>query len=413
MEVNFDNLQVSGTRITQHVISFGRVLRRAGLEIGTGQIMDALLALDLIGLRRKEDVYQALYSIFVTRQENQEIFNQAFEIFWRSPSRIPAIMSLLLPKLELPESARKKESLRVRQALAEKEKPESLPRQPREQEKKEVLDLVLTYSPQEVMRKKDFAEFSAEEVLLAKRFLSEMRWPLPPKHTRRRIPDAKGQLLDLRRTIRKSMRHQGEMVKLSWHGRNAKPRRLVIICDISGSMERYSRLLLHFMHTMTRGLQQVETFVFGTRLTRITRYLRLHDIDDAIRSVSRIVNDWAGGTKIGASLKEFNFLWARRVLRSGAVVMIISDGWDRGDIPLLKREMERLSKSCYRLLWLNPLLGYEDYEPLTQGIQTALPHIDHFLPMHNLESLVQLGQILASLMRSSSSAYSGLQFVSH
>jgi uncharacterized protein with von Willebrand factor type A (vWA) domain len=398
MTVNFDNLQVSGTRIAQHVLSFGRVLRRAGLEIGTGQIMDALRALELIGLRRRADVYQAFYSIFVTRRENQELFNQAFELFWRSPSRIPKIMSLLLPQLELPESPQNKESLRVRQALAEKEMQELLPLPRREQEKKEVLDLILTYSPQEVLRKKDFAEFSTEEVLLAKRFLSDMRWPLPPKHTRRRIPDAKGQLLDLRRTIRKSMRHQGEMVKLSWHGRNARPRRLVILCDVSGSMERYSRMLLHFMHTITRGLQHVETFVFGTRLTRITRYLRLRDIDDAIQSVSQVVNDWAGGTKIGVSLKEFNFLWARRVLRSGAVVIIISDGWDRGDIPLLKREMERLSKSCYRLIWLNPLLGYESYEPLTQGIQTALPHIDHFLPIHNLESLEQLGQVLTSIM---------------
>ena len=399
MEANFDNLQVSGTRFTQHVISFGRVLRRAGLEVGTAQIMDALRALELIGLRRREDVYQALYSIFVTRQENRELFDQAFSLFWRSPARIPEMMKLLLPKLELPESARSRESLRIRQAFAERENRESLPLPRREQEKKELIDFVVTYSPQEILRKKDFGEFSAEEVMLAKRLLAQMRWPIPPKQTRRRVPDTKGHFLDLRRSIRKSFRHQGEMVKLSWHGRDIKPRRIVVLCDISGSMERYSRMLLHFMHTISCGMQQVETFVFGTRLTRITRHLRQRDIDNAVESVSNAVNDWHGGTKIGECLKDFNYLWARRVLRSGAVVLIISDGWDRGGISLLKREMERLSKSCYRLLWLNPLLGYQDYEPLTQGMRTALPHIDHFLPVHNLESLEQLGQVLDSIVK--------------
>lgn len=399
MKIDVKAPHVSGHKFAQHLISFGRVLRRAGLEVGTGQMIDALRALELIGVRRKEDVYQAFYSIFVTRREHQELFDQTFHLFWRKPSVLPEIMKLFLPTIEVPESVQSQKSLRVRQALAETEKQKKIQITRSEDKNKEVIDLVLTYSPLEVLRKKDFASFSAEEVMAAKCLLDEMHWPIAPKRTRRRVTDTKGHLLDLRRTVRKCLRHQGEMIKLSWHGLNMKPRPIVILCDISGSMERYSRMLLHFMHTMTSGMQQVETFVFGTRLTRITRYFRLRDIDEAIQSVSHIVNDWAGGTKIGASLKEFNFLWARRVLRSGAVVMIISDGWDRGDIPLLTREMERLSRSCYRLIWLNPLLGYEGYKPLTQGMQTALPHIDHFLPVHNLESLEQLGQVLASIMR--------------
>ncbi|MFQ5709902.1 MAG: VWA domain-containing protein, partial [bacterium] len=181
--------------------------------------------------------------------------------------------------------------------------------------------------------------------------------------------------------------------------RDVRPRDLVILCDISGSMERYSRMLLHFMHTITAGKLKVETFVFGTRLTRITRTLRRRDIDDAVTSVSQAVNDWAGGTRIGEAVRDFNYLWARRVLRSGAVVLIISDGWDRGDIPLLEREIARLARSCARLIWLNPLLGYEGYEPLTRGMRAVLPSIDDFLPVHNLESLQQIGAVLASVMK--------------
>lgn len=392
---------ISGHKLARHVLTFGRVLRHAGLEVGTEQILDALRALDLIGLHSKEDLYSAFYSIFVTRYEHVELFDQAFHLFWRAPHRLPEIMKIIFSQLHWPQTSSDKSqtSLRVQQALAKEmntEKP-ALRHRPKDEEREE-LDVVFTYSPLEVLRKKDFSSFTAEEILEAKKLLAEMRWPISPQSTRRRVPDDRGRLLDLRRSVRKALRHQGEMVMLSWNERGVRSRRIIVLCDISGSMERYVRMLLHFMHAITAGMRQVETFVFGTRLTRITRYLRLRDIDEAIRSISTIVNDWSGGTKIGECLKEFNFNWARRVLRSGAVVMIISDGWDRGDIPLLKREIERLSKSCYRLIWLNPLLGYEDYEPLTQGMQTALPYIDHFLPIHNLESLDQLGKVLESIM---------------
>ena len=392
-----EHQSASENRITQHIIAFGRVLRRAGLEVATGQIIDAMRAMQLIGLRSRADVYQALFSIFVTRKEQVELFNQAFHLFWRAPSKLPQLMSLILPQLKMPETAQSKQSLRVKQALAENEA-QIKPPQPRpKNEEKEAVDLVLTYSPLEVLHKKDFAAFTNEEVVMARQLLSEMNWSIPSKRTRRFNPNAKGRMLDLRKTVRKNMRNEGELIQLSWRGNQTRMRDIVVLCDISGSMERYSRMLLHFIHTITAGMRRVETFVFGTRLTRITRYLKQRDIDDAVSSVSQKVNDWAGGTRIGDALKDFNYLWARRVLRSGAVVMVISDGWDRGDLPLFEREVARLSRSCYRLIWLNPLLGYENYEPLTRGIKAAMPYIDDFLPVHNLESLEQIGEVLSSV----------------
>ncbi len=392
-------IEFPDNRFTRHVVAFGRVLRRAGLDCATPQIMDALRALRLIGIRNRQDVYQALFSVFVTRREHVELFNQAFTLFWRAPSRLPDIMKLILPQLNTPTSTKSQTSLRVRQALIEPElqkKPEQ--KQP-ENDEREAVDLVLTYSPTEILRKKDFADFSAEEVLEARRLIAEMHWPISPRKTRRLVPKSGGSRIDFRKTIRGSLRSHGEVVRLRHVGRATRPRNLVVLCDISGSMERYSRLLLHFLHVLTNGLLNVETFVFGTRLTRITRYLSRSDIDEAIDRVSAEVIDWAGGTRIGDALREFNYVWARRVLRSSGVALIISDGWDRGDIPLLEREIARLARSSTRLIWLNPLLGYKDYEPLTRGIQAVLPNITDFLPVHNLESLTQIGLLLASLRK--------------
>ncbi len=383
--------------LAKHIMTFGRVLRRAGLNIGTGEIMDALRALTVIGIRNRDDVYQALYSTFVTRNEQRDIFDQAFHLFWRAPSRLPQMMQLLLPNVRGSDQKKNEPSPRVKQALQE-ETPTRPPRpKPQKEPQKQQLDLIFTYSPDEILRKKDFADFTPEEVIQAKEFLASLRWPIEPYASRRRTPDWKGRLLDFRRTLRRNLRHNAELMRLSWLGHNRKPRPVVILCDISGSMERYSRMLLHFMHALTSGMQRIETFVFGTRLTRITRHLQHRDIDQAVDEVTRAVQDWAGGTKIGEALKDFNYIWARRVLRHGAVVMIISDGWDRGDASLLETEMARLSRSCYRLIWLNPLLGFEGYEPLTRGMQTALPYVDDFLSVHNLESLEQLGRLLSAI----------------
>jgi uncharacterized protein len=224
-----------------------------------------------------------------------------------------------------------------------------------------------------------------------------MTWRLEPRTTRRKRPTQRGRQIDMRRVLRRNLRYGGEPLEMAWREPRTRPRPLVVLCDISGSMERYSRILLQFVHTITNGLRDVEAFVFGTRLTRISRQLRERDIDDAIEAVSTHVNDWSGGTRIGDAIKDFNYHWARRVLGRGAVVLLISDGWDRGDPQMLSREMGRLQHSCYRLIWLNPLLGSPGYQPLTQGMQAALPHVDDFLPVHNLESLEQLGEKLSSL----------------
>lgn len=255
------------------------------------------------------------------------------------------------------------------------------------------------YSEAERLKEKDFADFTADEVAAAKEAIERMRWPVEPMRVRRRSPRAKGRHLDLRQTIRHALRTQGEVMRLRTRGPKRKMRPLVVLCDISGSMEPYARMLLHFMHAMTGGLQRVECFVFGTRLTRITRHLRQRDVDDAVTAVTDQVNDWDGGTRIGEALKDFTYHWLRRTLRSRGVVLVISDGCDRGDTDLPEKEMARLHRGCHRLMWLNPLLRYDAYEPLTRGMQAALPHIDDFLPVHNLASLEQLAEALAEAAR--------------
>jgi len=266
-----------------------------------------------------------------------------------------------------------------------------------EPEQEQQIEIQLSYSAGEALRTKDFGSFTWEEVQACKALLKELAWRIEPRKTRRKRPTAHGRQIDLRRLLRRNLRYGGEPIELTWRAQRTHQRPLVVLCDISGSMDRYSRILLQFVHTISNGLRDVEAFVFGTRLTRVTRLLRERDIDDAIGAVSKHVNDWSGGTRIGETLKEFNFFWGRRVLGRGAVVLLISDGWDRGDAKLLGNEISRLQRSCHRLIWLNPLLGSRDYQPLTQGMQAALPYVDDFLPVHNLASLEQLGERLSTI----------------
>jgi uncharacterized protein with von Willebrand factor type A (vWA) domain len=255
----------------------------------------------------------------------------------------------------------------------------------------------VTYSDNQVLRRKDFSDMTGDELAAVKEMMATLIWQLGQRRTRRKHPGM-GQFVDLRRTVRKNLRYGGEILNWATREHKYKPRPLVVIADVSGSMERYTRLLLHFIYGLTMGLHQpVESFVFSTQLTRITRQLHSKDIDHALREVSLSVNDWSGGTRIGDTLKDFNYHWARRVLGRGAIVLLISDGWDRGDVKLLADEMARLQRSAHRLIWLNPLLGSPDYEPLTRGMQAALPYIDDFLPVHNLASLEDLAKHLASL----------------
>ncbi len=250
-----------------------------------------------------------------------------------------------------------------------------------------VLEVTRTYSSKELLRQKDFSQLNEEELGEINRLIARLIWQLGERRTRRYRP-GRGSQIDMRRTLRQNLRYGGEPLAWSYRRLSYKPRPLVTIADISGSMERYTRILLHFTYSLTRGLQQaVEAFVFSTRLTRITRNLVNNDIERAMDEVSQSVPDWSGGTRIGEALMRFNIKWARRVLGRGAVVLLISDGWDRGDPQVLAREIARLQRSCFRLIWLNPLLGSPDYEPLTRGIQAALPHIDDILPVHNLASI--------------------------
>ncbi|MDE2977988.1 MAG: VWA domain-containing protein [Acidobacteriota bacterium] len=358
--------------LLRNIVLFGRLLRVGSLDVTPTQLRDWVAALELVDLARKSDVKAAARAVLVSRRRDLPWFDKAFELFWQA--RDPRE----LEQLEL--------GLMIQRRT--------------ERTKRAAIQL---YSAREALRQKDFAQLEGEELDEIKRLMATMRWRLETRRTRRLRPDRHGHRLDLRRTLRRSLTQGGEMVDLVHRGRKHRRRPLVLLCDISGSMEPYSRLLLHFIYAVSHprsadpGVSRVEAFAFGTRLTRLTQELAERDVDRALQAAAHRIEDWGGGTRTGDALREFNFTWSRRLLGQGAAVLIISDGWDRGDTDLLGKEMERLHRSCHRLIWLNPLLGSPDYQPLTRGIVAALPHVDDFLPVHNLASLEQLGDLLASL----------------
>ena len=378
-------------RLLHNLLLFGRILRGLGLDVNPGRMMDLVSALDYIEIGNKKDFFYAARTLLVHDREDLELFDEAFELFWRKPA--------VGWDLEWQGFIRRRRSTKpvVTPPPLKDEPPSTDDSDSAPKETITVIEVTRTYSDREVLRHKDFAQMSAEESEAVRQMMARLRWKISERRTRRRRP-GKGEMLDLRRMLRRSLRAGGEIFSLAYREPKLKPRPLVIIADISGSMERYTRVLLHFIYGMKAALSQpVEAFVFSTRLTRITRPLQIRDLDLALKNVGELVHDWAGGTRIGESLKYFNFEWGRRVLGRGAVVLMISDGWDRGDSELLDREMARLKRSCQRVIWLNPLLGASDYEPLTRGIQAALPYIDDFLPVHNLASLEDLANRLTSL----------------
>ncbi len=372
--------------LLEHVIAFSHLLRSMGIDVGPGQTLDLVEALRFAPITNREDFRSAARCTLISRREDLPLFDAAFAFYWRTASNDPVMLAL--PQVKVPGRA-----LRLpRRPSASASRNEGDGKDKREEQ-----TLTLTYSANELLRTKDFGAFTWEEVQACKTLLKDLTWRIEERRTRRNRPSHTGRRIDMRRVLRRNLRYGGEPIDLAWREVRTKRRPLVVLCDISGSMERYSRILLQFVHTISSGLHDVESFVFGTRLTRITRLLRQRDIDDAIGEVSKQVVDWSGGTRIGETLKEFNFRWGRRVLGRGAVVMIISDGWDRGEPDLLSREINRLQRSCHRLIWLNPLLGSPGYQPLTRGIQAALPFVDDFLPVHNLVSLEQLGEKLSTI----------------
>ncbi|RPJ20113.1 MAG: VWA domain-containing protein [Chloroflexi bacterium] len=356
-------------------------------------MMDLVSALDYIEIGRKSDFFHSARALLVHEREDLPLFDEAFELFWRKPAE-----SWSLEWQGLAQRRRRSRPI-ITHPLLEEAAPQANDPASNAGQEVTVIEVTRTYSDRELLRHKDFAEMDAKESEAVKQMMAHLLWKVSERRTRRKRA-GKGHVIDLRRTLRRSLRSEGEILRWSYREPKWKPRSLVVIADISGSMERYTRLLLHFIYGMKATLHQpVEAFVFSTRLTRITRPLQIRDLDLALKNVGQLVNDWAGGTRIGESLKTFNFEWGRRVLGRGAVVLIISDGWDRGDVELLKHEMARLKRNCHRLIWLNPLLGAPDYEPLTRGIQAALPYVDDFLPVHNLASLEDLADRLADLNR--------------
>ncbi|MDQ6644582.1 MAG: VWA domain-containing protein [Chloroflexota bacterium] len=404
-----------GERLLYRLTEFGRILWEVGIDVGPRKMLELAETLNYINVTNKEDFYNTLKCSLLARHEQEAIFDQMFLYYWYMRDRQNK-------KAENPRGAAKRDERQMRLPPSERKRlAEHM--NANEQQRKDLRSEMrqserprrahehiddeddeddanpqgTAYSAIEMLRKKDFESFTWEEVQEAKKLMAEMRWNLGMRPTHRKAPSRNGSYPDMRRIVRRNLKYGAEILELTWREIKRKPRPLVIICDISGSMSLYSRLLLHFIHTISNGLMNVEAFVFGTRLTRITRQLKRRDVDDAVRDVSKSVQDWSGGTRIGDAIHYFNQKWSRRVLGRGAVVLVISDGWDRGEAGVLEVEMDRLQHSCHRLIWLNPLLGSPDYRPLTIGMKTALPYIDNFLPAHNLDSLINLGNLLATI----------------
>ena len=367
--------------IADNITGFARALRAAGLPVGPGAVLDALTALEAIDIGKRADVFTTLEAIFVKRREHVLIFAQAFDLFFRAAEEWKS----MLDSVPLPEQAKKKPkpaSRRVQEAMSQPRTHE----EPQAQEQ----DLRLSVSDREVLQKKDFAQMSAAEIAQVTRAIAKMRLPQAELKTRRYRPDTRGRRIDMRKTLRQALRTEGEIINFHRLGRLQKPAPIVALLDISGSMSEYTRLFLHFLHAITDARKRVSVFLFGTRLTNVTRALRQRDPDEALASCSASVEDWAGGTRIATSLHTFNKLWARRVLGQGAIVLLISDGLEREADAKLAFEMDRLHRSCRRLIWLNPLLRYSGFEAKAQGIKMMLPHVDEFRPVHNLSSIQEL-----------------------
>ena len=386
--------QLEGSRLVANIMHFGRILRAAGLPVGTGKILDGVNAICEIGVGNRTDFYWALHAVFVNRRDQHEMFDQAFHIFWRDPKIMERMMGIMLPQIdvEAPIEA-EPPSRRIQDALSSKDSNDA---EEREREEEIEFDAAMTASARELLQEMDFEDMSAEEIAQAKAAIARMRLPLAEIATRRFEPANRRRRVDMRATLRTALRSGGATIPLRWRDRRTRPPPLVILCDISGSMSRYTRMFIHFMHTLTNDRDRVHTFLFGTRLTNVTRYLRHKDIDVALAKVTNAVEDWSGGTRIGESLGDFNRHWSRRVLGQGAVVILISDGLDRDAGRGLTEEMDRLHKSCRRLIWLNPLLRFEGFEPKSQGIRAILPQVDDFRPVHNLLSL---GELIEALSR--------------
>jgi uncharacterized protein len=387
-------------RLVANLMHFGRTLRAAGLPVGPGKVIDAVQAVETVGIADRRDFYWTLHAVFVNRADQRLLFDQAFHVFWRNPELLKKMLGLVLPQMNLDIPAEEQGAEMMRR-LAEALHPN---REAKDTGETEIeLDAAMTFSDREQLRGMDFEKMSLEELARAKAAIARLELPIQDLPTRRFQRDPRGARADMRATLRAALR-AGGLIELKRKSPRRRPPPLVVLCDISGSMSRYSRLFLHFMHSITNDRDRVFTFVFGTRLTNITRYLRYRDVDLALDKVAASVEDWSGGTRIGHCLHDFNRLWSRRVLGQGAVVLLITDGLDRDAGTGLAHEMDRLHRSCRQLIWLNPLLRYEGFEPRSLGMKAMLPYVDEFRPVHNLESLETLIEVISGAARRHSAA---------
>lgn len=375
-------------RLADNIVYFARALRKAGMRVGPAAVKDAIEAVLVAGIGTRDDFYWTLHSVLVTRHEDHQVFDEAFRLYWRSRELIEKLLAMFSPvaidnrERQRPRAAES----RVADAMFEGHRKDQRPQEIPEIE----IDARLTFSGNEVLRGKDFAQMSAAELADARKAIAELRLPFDMVATRRHRPDPRGRRADPRAMMRSALRTGGDLILPKFRSPRVVHPPLVVLADISGSMSQYTRIFLHFLHALSEKRRRVHTFVFGTRLTNLTRQMRHRDPDAALADASRAVVDWAGGTRIGDTLHEFNRLWSRRVLGQGAVVLLITDGLERDDVQGLSEGIERLHKSCRRLIWLNPLLRFDGFEPRARGVQAMLPHVDELRPVHNLNALTDL-----------------------
>jgi uncharacterized protein len=394
-------------QLVRNITHFARALRRAGLPVGPGRLVDAIRAVESAGFSRRTDFYWTLHACFVSRPEHREVFAQLFRLYWRDPRYMEHMMALLLPSMRGVSEERTAQAAERRAAEALLDRAAQDPvEQSGDDDDGEVeisVDASRTASARERLRQLDFEQMSTAEMAEARRMLARLRLPLPPLPSRRLTADAAGRRADWRRTMRETLRQGGEMRRLSWRAPRPRPPDLVALCDISGSMSAYSRVLLHFLHALSNnrgghreaGWGRVHAFTFGTRLTNITRQMRARDVDAALSAAGKAAQDWEGGTRIGAALRAFNRDWSRRVLGAGAVVLLITDGLERDAPDLLEREIERLHLSARRVIWINPLLRWDGFAPQARGVRTILPHVDALHAGHSIATLEALANALA------------------
>ena len=373
--------------LAENIMLFARLLRATGMPVGTGSVLNAIRAVSLIGIESQQDLHTVLLCQFVSRREQMPVFDQTFALFWRNPKLMEKLMGAMLPTLQ---SDQDQQPLirRLGEALSSGNTQSS-----GQDEEQVELQANLSASESEILQSRDFEQMSESELQVAKKMLKHLKLPVKPIQTRRHQASVSRAHIDMRRTMQNSLRNS-ELIPLQFKRQITRPPAIIVLCDISGSMAQYSRMFLHFMHAMTNNGDRVHSFLFGTRLTNISRYLRNKDVDLALEETAKAVEDWSGGTRIGFCLKQFNQHWSRRMLGQGALVILLTDGLDRGEGPELGKQMERLSKSCRQLVWLNPLLRYKKFEPRAEGVRIMLPYVDVFRSAHNINSLAELPALL-------------------